>query len=143
MITIEIRFDLTRFRKAVLRRTDTEPLCHAILACNLHVMVRHCVGCVAGLHVIVARQSCFVSVRNDTFPHDATGCSNRCHEPIKCRAEWKGVSDWFAETVARKPFAPRDARLSDSYKSDHYCLSRSVNTRTNVKFVLEQTLHSS
>ena len=29
----------------------------------LHVMVRHCVGCVAGLHAIVARQSCFVSVR--------------------------------------------------------------------------------
>ena len=29
----------------------------------LHVIVRHCVGCVAGLHAIVTRQSCFVSVR--------------------------------------------------------------------------------
>ena len=27
----------------------------------LHVMVRHCEGCVAGLHAIVARQSCSVS----------------------------------------------------------------------------------
>ena len=27
----------------------------------LQVMVRHWVGCVAGLHAIVARQSCFVS----------------------------------------------------------------------------------
>ena len=26
-------------------------------------MVRHCIGCVAGLHAIVARISCFVSVR--------------------------------------------------------------------------------
>ena len=39
---------------------------HATLAVQ-HVMVRHCVGCVAGLHAIVARQSCFVSVRLYTF----------------------------------------------------------------------------
>ena len=32
----------------------------------LHVMVRHCVGSVAGLHAIVARQSCSVSVRLQT-----------------------------------------------------------------------------
>ena len=29
----------------------------------LYVMVRHCVICVAGLHAIVARQICSVSVR--------------------------------------------------------------------------------
>jgi len=33
----------------------------------LHVMVRHCVGCVAGLHAIVARQSCFVPLEALVF----------------------------------------------------------------------------
>ena len=32
----------------------------------LHVMVRQCVGCVAGLHAIVARHSCLVSVHLDS-----------------------------------------------------------------------------
>ena len=41
----------------------TQSQCATLAVQPLHVMVRHCVGCVAELHVIVARQSCFVSAR--------------------------------------------------------------------------------
>ena len=52
----------------VLRQTDTEQLAtqswRATVAMQpLHVIVGRNVGWVAGLHAIVARQSCFVSVR--------------------------------------------------------------------------------
>jgi len=30
----------------------------------------------------------------------ATDCSNRWPEPIKCRGDWMGVSDWLSPTLA-------------------------------------------
>ena len=41
---------------------DTQSWRTTVTVQPLHVMVRNCVGCVAGLHAIVTRQSCFVSV---------------------------------------------------------------------------------
>ena len=38
----------------------------------------------------------------DTAIFHATVCSNRCREPIECRVEWMGVSDWLPPTVTAK-----------------------------------------
>ena len=51
----------------------------------LYVMVRHCVGCVARLHVIVARQGCFVSVRLYT----AVGVFLKLHTYAQSYESWK------------------------------------------------------
>ena len=80
----------------------------------LHAMVRHCVGCVAGLHAIVVQQSCFVSFRL-YIPQVAAAVAHRplvAANRISCKQN--GARFPAMRTLLQQAFVIVEALLRDT-----------------------------